>query len=66
MYVQLPDPHGGQKEIKEVVYLSEKHKAEEFHIASLKIFEASGKHTRLLKMFPLGEIINNFSDFLDF
>jgi dCMP deaminase len=55
-----------QKEIKEVIYLSEKHKTEEFHIASVKIFEASHVQTRRLKMLPLGEIIKNFSGFLDF
>lgn len=55
-----------QKAIKEVIYLSEKHNREEFHIASVKIFEASGVYTRQLKMLPLGKIIKNFSDFLDF
>jgi len=55
-----------QKEIKEVVYLLEKHKAEEFHAASVKIFEASGAQVRHLKMLSLAEIIKNFSDFLDF
>ena len=55
-----------QKEIKEVIYLSEKHNKEEFHIASVKIFEAAGIHIRQLKMLPLREIVNKFSDFLDF
>ena len=54
-----------QKEIKEVIYLSEKHKTEEFHIASVKIFETAGIHTRHLKMHPLSKIINNFSEYLD-
>ena len=55
-----------QKEIKQVIFLSEKHSEEEFHIASVKIFEAAGINTRQLKMLPLSEMINNFSDFLDF
>ena len=54
-----------QKEIKEVIYLSEKHKTEEFHIASVKIFETAGIQTRQLRMLPLSKIINNFSDYLD-
>jgi dCMP deaminase len=55
-----------QKEIKEVIYLSEKHNTEEFHTASVKIFEAAGIHSRQLKMPSLAEIVHNFSDFLDF
>ena len=55
-----------QKEIKEVIYLSEKHNREEFHTASVKIFEASGIQTRRLKMLPLADIVRNFSDFLNF
>ena len=55
-----------QKEIKEVIYLSEKYHSEKFHIAAVKIFEAAGIQTRQLKMLPLSEMINNFSDFLDF
>jgi dCMP deaminase len=55
-----------QKEITEVIYLSEKHNEEEFHIASVKIFEAAGIRIRQLKMLPLREIVNKFSDFLDF
>jgi dCMP deaminase len=55
-----------QKEIKEVIYLSEKHHAEEFHLASIKIFEAANIGIRQLQMLPLNEIINKFSGFLDF
>jgi dCMP deaminase len=55
-----------QKEIKEVIYLSEKHNKMEFHVASVKIFKAADIHARQLKMLPLAEIIENFSEYLDF
>ncbi|UCF65276.1 MAG: dCMP deaminase family protein [bacterium] len=54
-----------QKEITEVIYLSEKHREQEFHVASVKIFEVSGVRTRHLHMRPLDEIIRSFSDFLN-
>jgi len=54
-----------QKEIKEVIYLSEKHRGQDFHVASVKIFEAAGIHTRYLQMRPLKEIIHDFDGFLN-
>jgi dCMP deaminase len=54
-----------QKEIKEVIYLSEKHREQDFHVASVKIFEVSGVRTRHLHMRPLEEIIHAFTGFLN-
>jgi dCMP deaminase len=53
-----------QKEIKEVVYLSDKHREQEFHLASIRIFEAAGITARKLKMPSLLEISRQFSDFI--
>jgi dCMP deaminase len=53
-----------QKEIKEVIYLSDKHREQEFHTASVKIFEASRIVTRKLEMPSLVEISKQFSKFL--
>jgi dCMP deaminase len=53
-----------QKEIREVIYLSDKHRDEDFHMASIKIFKAAGIKTRQLLMPPLKEIIQKFSEFL--
>lgn len=53
-----------QKEIREVIYLSDKHRDEDFHMASIKIFKAASIKTRQLLMPPLKEIIQKFSEFL--
>ena len=53
-----------QKEIKEVIYLSDQHKDQDFHLASIKIFEAARIKTRELKMPPLTEILQRFSGFI--
>jgi dCMP deaminase len=53
-----------QKEIKEVVYLSEKHQGQDFHQAAEKIFRVSGIKVRKLVMSPLSEIVKKFSEFL--
>ncbi len=53
-----------QKEIKEVIYLSDKYREEEFHQASVKIFSASRIITRQLEMSPLSDIVKKFSGFL--
>jgi dCMP deaminase len=54
-----------QKEIKEVIYLSEKHHDKDFHAASVKIFRVCGITTRHLKMAALSEIIEKFALFLN-
>ena len=53
-----------QKEIKEVIYLSDKHREQEFHAASVKIFEAARIVARKLEMPSLVDISKQFSDFL--
>ncbi len=53
-----------QKEIKEIIYLSEKHQQQDFHLAAVKIFEVSGIKMRKLVMPPLLEVIKKFSEFL--
>ena len=53
-----------QKEIREIIYLSEKHRQQDFHLAAVKIFEVSGIKVRKLVMPPLSEIVKKFSDFL--
>jgi dCMP deaminase len=53
-----------QKEIKEVVYLSDKHREQDFHQASINIFEATGIVTRKLEMPSLTHILHGFSEFL--
>ena len=53
-----------QKEIKEVVYLSDKHREQDFHQASINIFEATGIVTRKLEMPSLADILRGFSEFL--
>lgn len=56
--------HICQKGITEVVYLSDKHRKEDFHLASLRIFEAAGATLRQMQMPPLTEILELFSDFI--
>ena len=53
-----------QKEIKEVVFLSDKYRDQDFHAASIKIFRAAGITTRKLEMPSLADISQQFSDFL--
>jgi dCMP deaminase len=53
-----------QKEIKEVVYLSDKYRDQDFHAASIKIFKAARIITRKLEMPSLTDISQQFSDFL--
>jgi len=53
-----------QKEIKEVVFLSDKYRDQDFHAASIKIFKAAGIITRKLEMPSLTDISQQFSDFL--
>jgi len=53
-----------QKGIKEVIYLSDKYHEQDFHRASVKIFNASGIKVRKLTMPPLAEIIKKFSTYL--
>ncbi len=53
-----------QKEIKEVIYLSDKHRDEDYHQASLKIFQSAGIKTRKLTMKPLPSVLDNFLNFL--
>ncbi|MBN2366572.1 MAG: dCMP deaminase family protein [Calditrichaeota bacterium] len=54
-----------QKEIKEVIYLSDKHREQDFHAASVKIFQLCGIITRRLEMPSLSEIVEKFSLFLN-
>jgi dCMP deaminase len=54
-----------QKEIKEVIYLSEKHRDQDFHAASVKIFRVCGIKTRHIEMASLSEIIEKFALFLN-
>ncbi len=53
-----------QKGIKEVIYVSDKHRDQDFHKAALKIFEAAGVKTRKLEIPPLMDILSNFLKFL--
>ncbi len=54
-----------QKEIKEVIFLSDKYRDQDFHAASVKIFRVCGIKTRCLEMASLSEIIEKFSPFLN-
>ncbi len=53
-----------QKKIQEVIYLSDKYREEDFHLASLRIFEATGIATRKLAMPPLTEVLERFRAFI--
>ncbi len=55
-----------QKEIREVIYLSDKHRQQDFHEASVKIFELTGIKTRHLVMPALIDILDKFSTFLKY
>lgn len=52
-----------QKNITEVIYLSDKYKGHDFHKAAELIFKSKGIKTRKLKMSPLPELISQFEDF---
>jgi len=54
-----------QKEIREVIFLSDKYQDEDFHTAAIKIFKAAGIKARQLHMSPLSKIIQKFSEFLE-
>ena len=53
-----------QKEIKEVVFLSDKHRDQDFHKAALKIFEVTGIRFRHLILPPLQELLKKFEPFI--
>lgn len=49
-----------QKKISEVVYLSDKYRDEDFHVASELIFKAAGVNSRKFPMPPLQTILEKF------
>ncbi|MEJ2633684.1 MAG: dCMP deaminase family protein [Calditrichia bacterium] len=53
-----------QKEIEEVIYISDKHRDKDFHLASVKIFESAGIKMRQLQMPPLTDILKNFTEYI--
>ncbi len=53
-----------QKEISEVIYLSDKHRDKDFHLASVKIFNAAGIKIRRLEMPALNEILTRFDKYI--
>lgn len=53
-----------QKKIKEVVFLSDKYKGEDFHMASELIFKSSGVLTRRLKLDSLQNIVKKFEKYI--
>ncbi len=53
-----------QKGIKEVIYLSDKHRDQDFHTASVKILNSAHIKTRHLEMPPLEEMLRKFKPFL--
>ena len=55
--------HIAQKEIREVIYLYDKYKDQDFHKASLLIFRNAGVQLRKLDMQPLTDILQNFKRF---
>ncbi len=55
--------HIAQKGINEVIYLSDKHKEQDSHAASIKIFDSANIKYRKLEMAPLPEILKKFSQF---
>jgi dCMP deaminase len=54
-----------QKEIKEVIFLSDKHREEDFHKAALKIFQVTGIKFRQLKLTPLNKLLKRFEPFIE-
>ncbi len=53
-----------QKEIEEVIYISDKHRDKDFHLASVKIFESAGIKMRQLQMPSLTDILKNFTEYI--
>lgn len=53
-----------QKKMKEVIYLSDKYKGEDFHTASELIFKSSGIKTRQFKLGSLQDILRKFERFV--
>lgn len=53
-----------QKKIKEVVFLSDKYKGEDFHAASELIFKSSGVTARRFKLDSLQDIISKFEKYI--
>jgi dCMP deaminase len=53
-----------QKKIKEVVFLSDKYKGEDFHTASELILKSSGIRARQFKLESLQNILKRFSEFI--
>ncbi len=53
-----------QKGIREVVYISDKYRMEDFHRASEMIFKASGVKTRKIERIHLNEILRKFSRYI--
>ena len=56
--------HIAQKEIKEVIFISDKYRDQDFHEASLRIFDAAGIKFRKVTMPPLSQILEKFVNFL--
>ena len=56
--------HIAQKKIKEVVYLSDKYRGEDFHRASEMILAASGALVRKLEMPPLQDLLKKFAGYI--
>lgn len=56
--------HIAQKKIREVIYLSDKYRGEDFHRASEIIFEASGTLVRKLDMPHLHELLKKFTGYI--
>ena len=54
-----------QKEISEVIYLSDKYHAEPFHLAAVKIFESKNIKTRQVKIPPLNQTLKRFKKYFD-
>lgn len=52
-----------QKNIQEVIYLSDKYQGQDFHRAAEIIFEAKGIITRKLQMRPLPDILRAFEKY---
>ena len=53
-----------QKKIKEVVYLSDKYRGQDFHTASETIFRAAGVNVRKLELASLDTILKRFDNFI--
>ncbi|MFZ0389312.1 MAG: dCMP deaminase family protein [Calditrichia bacterium] len=56
--------HIAQKGIREIIYLSDKHREQDFHLASLQIMKAAGIVHRRIEMEPLSDILQKFGPFI--